>query len=131
MDEAWKRIEGFQALVDWFGGVPSFHDGYVLSLRIDFPAEAVLVLHGWSMTDRVDAQGYFELEKHFVATFRLSGLSKVALEDLVAAGSILERLTVTVRDDQLEFGLAPVLGTSGLLRCRRASVGFTPGKPSA
>ncbi|MBI1685062.1 hypothetical protein [Caulobacter hibisci] len=130
MDEAWKRIDGFQGLVDWFGHVPSFHDGYLLSLRIDFPTEAVLVLHGWDMTDRIDARGYFELEKHFVATFRLTGVVKVDLEDADHAGSIVERLTVVGDGDQLVFAINPILGTGGLLRCLKASVSFEPGKPT-
>ncbi len=130
MDEAWKRIDGFQDLVDWFGHVPSFHDGYLLSLKIDFPAWAVLVLHGWGMTDRMDARGYFELEKHFVATFRLDGLVKIDLEDTDHAGAIVERLTIDAAGDQLEFAINPILGTGGLLRCLRASVSFEPGKPT-
>jgi hypothetical protein len=130
MDEAWKRIDGFQDLADWFGYAPSFHDGYLLSLKIDFPTEAVLVMHGWDMTDRIDARGYFELEKHFVATFRLAGLVKIDLEDPDHAGAIVERLTITADGDQLEFAINPILGTGGLLRCLKASVSFEPGKPT-
>ena len=69
------------------------------------------------MTDRIDARGYFELEKHFVATFRLVDLVRIDLEDPDHAGAIVERLTITADGDHLDFTINPILGNGGLLRC--------------
>lgn len=129
MSGAWDRIEGFRALADWFGGVPSFHDGYVLGLKLEFPGVAELSLHGWAMTDRVDDRGYFELEKHFVATFRLTGVSALQLEDF-DEGAILMGLGVREEAGLIQLDLDPVIGVGGFLRAKDISVTFVPGKPA-
>jgi hypothetical protein len=128
--DAWARIEGAQALIEWFGRAPRFHDGYVLGLKLEFPGRGELVLHGWSMTDRVDAQGYFELERHFVATFVLDGVQVVDLTEF-AEGAILDRLAVTEVDEVIRLELDPIIGVGGVLQARHVAVTFVPGKPAA
>lgn len=129
MDEAWTRIDGAQVLIDWFGYPPSFHDGYVLGLKLEFPGRAELVLHGWAMTNRVDAQGYFELERHFVATFVLEGVTVIDLDGF-AEGAILDRFVVAEVDGLIQLELDPIIGVGGVLQAQSVTVTFVPAKPA-
>ncbi len=131
MSGAWNRVEGFQALADWYGGTPGFHDGEMLSLTIDFPGEAVFQVSGWRTTNRVDEQGYFEHEKHFVAVFRLEGLSLIDLESDYEGGTgIIGSLGVIEAGEGIELQIFSVLGVGGRIRARGASITFAPGKPA-
>jgi hypothetical protein len=131
MSGAWDRVEGFQALAEWFGGTPGFHDGYMLALKFDFPAEAIFTVHAWRMTDRVNESGHFETERDFVATIRMSSLSEVHFETDYDGPGIVGSLAVFEHDDQLELRIHSVLGAGGYIRAKLASVSFDPGKPAA
>ena len=130
MSRAWDRVEGFQALTDWFGGEPSFHDGYLLSLKIDFPSQATFGVHAWRMTDQVDDEGYFVHDKDFVATFRLEGLSRVDFETDYQGRGIVNFLELAEQGEALELTIHSVLGAGGIFRAGRIAIDFQPGKPA-
>ena len=58
---------GAAALSAWFGGFPSFHDGYA-QLQIAGDGTGWLKLRAARMTDRLDENGRFILEKNFTTT---------------------------------------------------------------
>jgi hypothetical protein len=131
MADAWNDVEGFQTLADWFGSTPTFHDGQVLSLDIDFPREAVLVIHAWRIMDRVDADGYFETEQDFVATIRMGGVTKLDLETDYDGPGIVSALTTVALGDEIQLQIYSSLGVEGRIKAQRASIAFLPGKPEA
>jgi hypothetical protein len=130
MKGVWDRVEGFQVLVDWFGEMPSFHDGQMLSLTIDFPDRAMFQVHAWRITDQVDGQGYFVHDKDFVATFRLEEVSLVDLETDYQGPGIVNFLELAELDEVLELTIYSVLGAGGRLRAGRIAIDFQPGKPA-
>lgn len=84
-------MPGGRALIDWFGGGPSFHDGVLERLEIA-AGGATLTISTFKMTDRVDASGHFILDRHAVVTLTLTGVTGLRLEG--DAGSIISELTV-------------------------------------
>ena len=131
MGSGWDRVEGFQTLAEWYGGTPGFHDGYMLALRIDFPAEAIFTVHAWRTTNRVNESGYFEHERDFVATLRMTSLSDIHFETDYDGPGIVGSLAVVEHGDQIELRIHSVLGAGGHIRAQQAAVTFIPGKPQA
>ena len=72
-------IQNHAAVVDFFGCWPSFHDAQVISYE-PAPDSVKLTIHGWLMTDEVDAKGYFVLRNHALVTFRFSDLHDVQMD---------------------------------------------------
>jgi hypothetical protein len=79
MSDIEKYIGGSEKLTTIFGRWPSFHDAEVidLHLREGDPAEnrpplPVLTtkVHLWELTNEIDAQGYYVLRHHTLATLR-------------------------------------------------------------
>jgi hypothetical protein len=70
-------IAGAQELYDWFGYWPGFYDAEVLKLSLNIGEPSSLVVHTWEMTNKVNAQGFYELTKHVVVEFTLEGVSCV------------------------------------------------------
>ena len=69
----YDQIININSVIARFGVWPSFHDAEVVSVtfaghRPQQPS-CVMVIHAWLMTDRVDARGYYILEKHTLVTF--------------------------------------------------------------
>ena len=83
MDDAlWSQIAGGPDLLAWFGTVPSFHDGEILSLSLDRDGPtAVLRVHGWRFAGGADEQGYLRTDRHAVVEFRLDGVTGLELQD--------------------------------------------------
>jgi len=75
---AYDRVINGNLIVERFGGWPSFHDAEVISVHLsghrpERPS-CEMVIHAWLMTDKVDARGYYVLEKHSLVTLRFEEL---------------------------------------------------------
>lgn len=71
-------IPGGQAVIDWFGFAPSFHDATLE--RLDVSGDAVsLVLKAFRMSDDVAPEGHFVLDRHALVAFRMTGVSALRL----------------------------------------------------
>jgi hypothetical protein len=82
-------IPGSEAVVQWFGGWPTFHDAQIVELRLD--AEPVLRLRAFESTDRVDAAGHYELQKECVVSFWFSeGVEFALTSDSGATGIVFD-----------------------------------------
>jgi hypothetical protein len=82
--ELLARLPGGPALIEWFGFVPSFHDAVVERLEIA-DHSATLALKAHRMTNEVDADGYFVLDRHVVVTLHFAEVSVIALNGNAAA----------------------------------------------
>ena len=75
---AYDRVINGNRIVERFGTWPSFHDAEVISVFLSGhrPEQSCceMVIHAWLMTNRVDARGYYVLEKHSLVTFRFEEL---------------------------------------------------------
>lgn len=77
--DAFLSLPGGQAIVDWFGFVPSFHDATLEKLELA-TGTASIVLKAFRMTKEIDSKGYFVLDKHALVTIKLSEVTGIQLE---------------------------------------------------
>jgi hypothetical protein len=125
---ALQKIPGGQALYDWFGRVPHFHDAEVLEISLSSNGPSMLRIHTWEMTDKVDAQGYFILQKHIVVTVTLEDVSVISLHDFNLVG-IIGFLEITDVEDRYRFNWDCSYGVSGTIEAKRARFDLKPGRP--
>jgi len=131
---ALSEITGGTALIEWYGFVPNFHDGLVLSVKLASDGPGEIRIHTWRITDRTDERGYFILDKHAVVTFSLEDIRAVNLRNFNEPTAIHD-LFLTAAEDGFEIRWDNVCGAGGpgiegSVTARRISVYFTPGKPS-
>lgn len=124
-----ESISGAQALYDWFGYWPDFHDAEVVKFSLDPAAPSCLVIHTWEMTKRVNEQGYYETTKHAVVKFEIDSIVNVSLVDLWK-NSILLDLGVDKTEGGFRLSFSAAYGVSGTIESERLSLSITPGKPS-
>jgi|GEM_PF-1567265 len=86
-----RTLPGGAEVVDWFGFAPSFHDATLERLELANNT-ATLVLAAFRMTDKVDDQGFFVLDKHALITIVLRRVSGISLSG--DAASIVSSLTI-------------------------------------
>ena len=74
-----QYIRNHEAVLEFFGRWPSFHDANVVAYQL--AADAItLTLHTWLMTNELDAKGYFVLTNHGLVSFRFGGLHDLQME---------------------------------------------------
>jgi hypothetical protein len=127
-EAALGSVPGGQALIDWFGRTPRFHDAELLEINLASNGPSVLRIHTWQITDKVDDRGYFVLDKHAVVTITLDQATYVALTDFNLPGIIFD-LEVTRTEDGWQLLWSGSYGVEGTLRARQMHIGFAPGKP--
>lgn len=129
----YTSIAGGQELLDWFGGVPSFHDAEIIDLHLKRQGRSTLRLHAWNTTDKL-RNGYYVLERHAVVEFSMGGITELDLNDFNHQNVIfrLALSRVDTGDDSpvFELLLEPCYGLAGLIRAKEISVSFSPGKPA-
>jgi hypothetical protein len=104
-DRLFLTINGAKMLADWFGDIPSFHDASMTKLEIA-NGNAELALQTFRMTDEVDANGYFILDRHALVTVHFHGVTGVSLSG--DATSTIQELGIRrVRVDQAEWDTVP------------------------
>lgn len=125
-EECKAAIPGMSELCAWLGFTPVFHDAYVTALNINGEGGATLALRSWVMTNRVDERGYYILEKHFTATFKLQGISSVELSDFMPGQAIIGLLDIeqTEKGFRMEFDTS--YGFAGTIDCASLSIEFAP-----
>ncbi len=113
---------------DWFGGFPSFHDAYMeFVIRSDGTGQ--LKAFGWRMTDKIDENGYFVLDKHFAATLYFEELLCVSLTDFLPGMAILGELAISKEGDAFKADFEDTAyGVSGFVIAKRLRLEFEPGK---
>ena len=112
-DASWRtdpgllaEFAGGQAAVDWFGYVPDFHDATLVSVELT-GGQASVVLKTFRMTDKVDAEGFFVLDRHALFTILFEDVIGVELQGAVAA------IVFSVRFRRLSKDLKSWAATSG------------------
>ena len=118
-------IRNHQALFDFFGYWPSFHDADVLACTGPSAERQTvdLTLHTWEMTSEVDAKGYFVLQKHVLVTFHFCDVHDATLERF-GLDNILFGMNITRDGDASSFhvGLDSVMDKSGSFAARSGEI---------
>ncbi len=122
-------IPGGNALFEWFGRVPRFHDSKLLEITVSSNGAGLLRIHAWSMTDEVDAKGYFVLDKHAIVTLTLEGVTAINCTDFDMVPGIIFDLEITKVDEHFRVEWDASYGVTGLITARRVRIGLVPGKP--
>jgi hypothetical protein len=126
--DAIHDLPGAQALIEWFGRRPSFHDAEILSVSLDRTGTSCIRLHTWDMTGEVDSKGYYVLQNHVVVSFLLDDVTDLELTGF-SHQNVISGLTVKRSQDGFELLLGPCYGLAGSLSARSIRVEFAPGKP--
>ena len=141
LETIYAGIPGGPELLAWFGCVPSFHDAEIVSLTLNRRAPSILRIHGLVMGK--DSDGLITSSKRAVVTFTLDGVMDVELNGfsrqnvidclrLVHAPARADHqayYTLDASPEDYEIQLEPCYGMDGVIRCKKVSVSFTPGKP--
>lgn len=122
------ELPGGIALIDWFGRVPSFHDAELLAIELCSTKSSSLRIHTWMITDELDSQGYFILDKHVVVTIAFDQVTYVSLSDFNLVG-IIGHLSMTKVSDTYQFSWDGAYGVQGTIRAKQATVAIHPGRP--
>jgi hypothetical protein len=123
-----QDIPGGKALLDWFGRVPRFHDANLLEITLNSKGLSVMRVHTWQMTNKVDARGYIELDKHVVVTITLEEVTDISLTEFNLP-SIIFDLEVTKADESMQLTWGGSYGVSGTLRAKKMRFDLQPGQP--
>jgi hypothetical protein len=121
-------LAGADALLEWFGFWPSFHDAEVLSITLDRSGASRVRIHTWEMTPEIDSNGFYVLRKHVVVSFNLTGLKNLELAGF-SSQNVIFGLSITRLSDGLQLLLDPCHGVAGTLTAEAISVEIEPGKP--
>ncbi len=122
-------IPGGKALLDWFGRVPRFHDANLLEITLNSKGLSVLRIHTWQMTNKVDARGYIELDKHVVVTITLEEVMDITLAEFNLPGIIFE-LDVTQADEGMQLAWSGSYGVAGTFARRKYGSTCNPESPN-
>jgi hypothetical protein len=118
-------IKNHKAVVDLYGRWISFHDAQVSAYVAPTQESQSLAVtvHTWQMTDKVDAKGYFVLEKHALVSFRFDSIFDVEMAAF-DADNILFGIEFTPSSDGSSFRvvLDSVMDKSGSFSARRGEV---------
>ena len=76
--DLFATLPGGAAVIEWFGFVPSFHDASLDNLEIAMGV-AIVRLKAFRMTNEVDANSYFVLDRHTLVDLHFSDVSGVYL----------------------------------------------------
>ncbi|ACS55095.1 MULTISPECIES: hypothetical protein [Rhizobium] len=111
-ENLFASLAGGQAVIDWFGFCPRFHDASLERLEI-VNGNVFLAIRAFRMTDKLDAQRRFICDRHALVTLRMSAVSGMRLHG--SAVSIIfdlriRRLTADEAASDWETCDAPVKG---------------------
>lgn len=120
-------VPGGEALFEWFGRVPRFHDAKLL--EITFPGKGAGRLHiqAWNVTDQVDANGYFVLDKHATVTLALAGVSAINCVDFDMMPAIIFDLEITRDGENHRIEWSASYGVAGFITAKHVRVSLAPG----
>jgi len=111
-EELFASLLGGQAVIDWFGFCPDFHDGELEKLELS-GGNATLRVRTHRMTSETDAKGFIVLDRHAVVTLHMRGVTGVKLggnADSIILDLVIRRLqTDGVRSDW-ETCAGPIAG---------------------
>ena len=121
-DDIAAGLNGFDAVVRWFGRWPSFHDAEIVSLRLMREGESLLRVYP-----------YYP-EKPAAVDFVLEGVTDLELYDFSSQNVIssldLEAVIDQTKEKAIRLKLGACYGLAGHIDARRVRVKLVPAKSS-
>lgn len=124
-DNTLLDVPGANALIEWFGRVPRFHDAHLLEITLSSIGPRRLRISTWIMTDKVDDNGYFVLEKHAVVTLTLNFVTSVSLSEFDLPGIIFD-LEISKIERMYHVTWTGSYGVNGTLMAKELSFALEP-----
>jgi hypothetical protein len=128
MNQIPESIEGARKVVEWFGYWPVFHDAEVLELHLDRQGPSWISFYTWHMSETVDDQGQYILDKHAIVRFVFDKISDLGLDDF-SSQNVIAEVVVSRRDNDLHLAISPCYGIGGFLQGTISRIELLPGKP--
>ena len=128
--DAFEEIEGAQALIDWFGFVPTFHDAKLLDIELFSNRSGRLRLHAFRMTDEVDDDGYYVLDRHVLVTLTLGEVRAISLDYFELTG-IVSRLRITKSGKRYRVEWQSSYGVDGAIVAKNLRIDFEDWRPDS
>lgn len=122
-------IPGAEALTEWFGRMPRFHDAKLLEVTFSGDGTGRLLMHAWNMTHEVDSEGYFVLDKHAMVTLAFEGVSTINCVDFDMVPGIVFDLEITKVEDNFRIEWSASYGVAGFVTAKNVRISLVPGKP--
>ena len=126
---AMPNIVDAQALVDWFGYWPDFHDAEILELVLRTGKPSILKLHTWEMLNEITEEGFYAQAKNCIVTFSLIDVIETSLKDFYSHQNVLLELSVEPSTYGWTIAIIPSNGLGGRLVAQEVWVEFEPGQP--
>jgi len=117
-----SELPGVQAVTQWFGDWPSFHDAEVISLFLARAGQSVLRVYP------------YQPKKPATVEFVLEDITDIELYDF-SCQNVIFNLTVEMMTDQNRdmvycLTLVPCYGVAGRIDAKSVSLRLSPGKSS-
>lgn len=129
-DELLQQIPGGSELVAWFGHVPDFHDGEILSMALERGGPSCQILvHYWTYSGAKDSDGYFVSDRHAVVRFALDGVTDVQLAGFNQQNVVMEIILSCTEENGYRLELVPCFGIDAWIEARELTISLTPGIP--
>ena len=114
------QLAGSDALKQWFGDWPNFHDAEVISLNLSRKAQSVLRVYP-----------YYP-EKPATVEFVLNEITELELADFssqnVISGLTIEQVTNKEGEAVLRLQMFPCYGLAGYIEAKRLQLNLIPGR---
>jgi len=116
-----STLSGKDAVVQWFGGCPDFHDAEVVSLTLARSGESLLRVYPYHPA------------KPAMVDFVLEQVTDLELADF-SVQNVISSLSVEARTDQTGEGvtrinMGPCFGLNGWIDAKRVRLQVIPGEP--
>jgi hypothetical protein len=128
MDDWHQAIPGAQALLDWFGCWPSFHDAEVLGIELNRTGSSKIRVHAFAVTGAVDSNDLYVCEKHCIVTMVLDDVSGVELADFNHQ-NVISSLKISRENNEFILMLDSSYGVAGSIRAKSVRIEITAGIP--
>ena len=123
-----EQLDGGDALIEWFGAIPSFHDATLLTLELRQAGDSLLRAPTFRIGPEIDAEGYFVQTKSVVVNFHIFNILEAELFEFMEAG-IMDGLVVHVDAGGTELSWGSSYGVYGRLKAKEVTLSFEPTQP--
>ena len=128
MQNAIHEVPGADALFQWFGYWPDFHDAEVLEIDLNRSGSTRVFVHTFEMSNQVGECGCYVCLKHVIISFLLEGLKTIQLQRFNHQNVVSEVALVRTKQG-FQLFLEQCSGVAGSLTAERISIEIEPGVP--
>ena len=122
-------IPGGDALVEWFGCVPRFHDAEMMEVAFSSKGSVLLRIYAWRITDEIGVGGYCVVDNHALVTLALEGVSAIGLGDFHDVLGTIGELEITRAGEHFRIVWASSEGVTGSITAKQVRINLKPGMP--